>query len=94
MQKEWMFIPLGCSAYTFYFRNAWKTTSSLVSYLEDLKANESLLDFTHDMVSKFAASGETQKTSLKAFFDSTLSHKPDSRNMDFKTLINHLGGQR
>jgi hypothetical protein len=80
--------------YILFQKRLEDSTSSLVSYLEDLKANESLLDFTHDMVSKFAASGETQKTSLKAFFDSTLSHKPDSRNMDFKTLINRLGGQR
>jgi serine/threonine protein kinase len=80
--------------YILFQKRLEDSTSSLVSYLEDLKASESLLDFTHDMVSRFAAVGETQKTSLKEFFDLTLSHKPYSRNMDFKTLINRLGGQR
>ena len=45
-------------------------------------------------LSKSALLGELQKSSLEAFFKSTLSDELDSRNMDFEALINHLGQQK
>ena len=69
---------------------------SSVSCLGDLKkrGKGSLLSFARDAVSKSALLGELQKDSLEAFFESTLSDELDSRDMDFETLINHLGQRR
>ena len=69
-------------------------TSSSVTCLDRLKLSGSLLDFARETVSGSTPVGETQKDSLKAFFESTLSDEPDSRNTDFETLINHLGRRK
>ena len=67
---------------------------SSICYLEGLKkVSGSLVGFANKAVSRSTLLKEMQKDSLKAFFESTLSDEPGSRNVDFKTLIEHLGRQ-